>query len=148
MNSELVIAFGLFTLMVVANLLNWTTGAWFMRLLGGLIRVPKQILLPVVLLLTITSVYVQGSDMNDVYVLLFFGLVGYLMRSTGIPVLPFVIAYILAGPLETTIRNAFEASGSDPWFLFHGLISPIFLALAVAIVLGAGWLRGGSDKTQ
>lgn len=147
-NSELVIAFGLFTLMVVANLLNWTTGAWFMRLLGGLVRVPKQILLPVVLLLTITSVYVQGSDMNDVYVLLFFGLVGYLMRSTGIPVLPFVIAYILAGPLETTIRNAFEASGSDPWFLFHGLISPIFLALAVAIVLGAGWLRGGSDKTQ
>lgn len=145
-NPELVIAFALFTLMVVANLLNWTTGAWFMRMLSGLIRIPKQVLLPIVLLLTITSIYVQGSKMNDVYVLLFFGAIGYLMRSSGIPVLPFVIAYILARPLESTIRNAFEATGSDPWFLFHGFIAPTFLVLAAAIVLGAGWLRGGSDK--
>lgn len=146
-NPELVIAFALFTLMVVANLLNWTTGAWFMRLLGGLIRIPKQTLLPIVLLLTMTSVYVQNSNMSDVYVLLVFGAFGYGMRSTGIPVLPFVIAYILARPFETTVRNAFEASGSDPWFLFGGVISPILLALAVAIVLGAGWLRGESEKS-
>ena len=145
-NPELVVAFALFTLMVVANLLNWITGAWFMRLLGGLIRIPKQVLLPIVLLLTMTSVYVQGSSMNYVYVLLVFGAIGYFMRSTGIPILPFVIAYILASPLETTIRAAFEASGSDPYFLFHGLIAPIFLLLAVAIVLGAGWLRGGSNS--
>ncbi|MGH1464101.1 MAG: tripartite tricarboxylate transporter permease [Cognatishimia sp.] len=141
-NPELVVAFALFTLMVAANILNWTTGAWFMRLLGGLIRVPKQILLPIVLLLTLTSVYVQGSSMSDVYVLLAFGGLGYLMRSTGIPVLPFVIAYILAGSLETTIRNAFEASGSDPYFLFSSPISLTFLVLAAAIILGAGWLRG------
>uniref|UniRef100_UPI003569E846 tripartite tricarboxylate transporter permease n=1 Tax=Paracoccus seriniphilus TaxID=184748 RepID=UPI003569E846 len=51
-----------FVAVVVGNLLNWTTGAWFMRLLGGLIRVPRQILLPVVLLLTITSVYVEGGS--------------------------------------------------------------------------------------
>lgn len=142
-NPELVVAFALFTLMVAANLLNWTTGAWFMRLLGGLIHVPKQILLPIVLLLTLTSVYVQGSNMSDVYVLLFFGTLGYLMRSTDIPILPFVIAYILAGPLETTIRSAFEATGSDPWFLFRSPISVVFLILATAIICGAGWLRGG-----
>lgn len=141
-NPELVVAFALFTLMVAANLMNWITGAWFMRLLGGLIRIPKQVLLPIVLLLTITSVYVQSAKMSDVYVLLFFGAAGYLMRRTGVPILPFVIAYILTDPLETTIRAAFEASGSDPWFLFGGVIAPAFLACAAAIVLGAGWLRG------
>ena len=142
MNPELVVAFALFTLMVVANLLNWLTGAWFMRLLGGLIRIPKQVLLPIVLLLTLTSVYVEGSAMSDVYILLGFGVLGYLMRQSGVPILPFVIAYILAGPLETAIRNAFEASGSDPWFLFSSPVSLLFLALSAAIVLGAGWLRG------
>lgn len=141
-NPELVVAFALFTLMVVANLLNWLTGAWFMRLLGGLIRIPKQVLLPIVLLLTLTSVYVEGSAMSDVYILLGFGVLGYLMRQSGVPILPFVIAYILAGPLETAIRNAFEASGSDPWFLFSSPVSLLFLALSAAIVLGAGWLRG------
>ncbi|UOA33845.1 hypothetical protein DSM110093_03680 (plasmid) [Sulfitobacter sp. DSM 110093] len=145
-NTELVVAFALFTLMVVANLLNWTTGAWFMRLLGGLIRVPKQILLPIVLLLTITSVYIEGSAMSDVYILLGFGLLGYLMRLSGVPILPFVIAYILAGPLETAIRNAFQASGSDPWFLFSTPTSVVFLALSAAIVLSAGYLRSTPPK--
>ena len=144
-NHELVIAFSLFTLMFAANLLNWATGAWFMRLLGGLVRVPKQVLLPVVFLLTLTSVYVQGSDISDVYILLVFGAIGYFMRSSGVPILPFVIAYILAGPFETTVRAAFEASGSDPYFLFTGFIAPVFLLLSAVIVLAAGWLRAGSS---
>ncbi|SNT75849.1 tripartite tricarboxylate transporter permease [Paracoccus seriniphilus] len=145
-NPELVIAFGLFTLMVVGNLLNWTTGAWFMRLLGGLIRVPRQILLPVVLLLTITSVYVEGGSMVDVYILLVFGFIGYLMRWAHVPILPFVIAYILALPLESTIRNAFEASGGDPYFLFHGVVSPALLFLSVVIFAASGWLRRGKPS--
>lgn len=142
-NPELVIACGLFTLMVVANLLNWATGARFMEMLGGLIRVPCHILLPIVLLLTLTSVYVEGGAMMDVTILLIFGVVGCLMRWSGVPILPFVIAYILAAPLEMTIRNAFEASGADPWFLFHGFFSPACLVLAVAIIVFSGWLRAG-----
>ncbi|GAA0785383.1 tripartite tricarboxylate transporter permease [Roseibium denhamense] len=140
-NPELVMAFGLFTLMVVGNLLNWCFGASFMRLLGSLIRIPKSVILPVVLLLTIVSTYVQGGAMTDVYILLALGVLGYLLRKGGIPVLPLVIAYILAEPLETTIRTAFEGSGADPWFLFRGVVSPLFLTLAALIVLSSGWLR-------
>ena len=140
-NPELVIAFGLFTLMVIANVLNWITGSWFMKLLGGLIAIPKQILMPIVLLLTVTSVYVSGRGMGDVYILIAFGLLGYLMRIAGVPVLPLVIAYILASPLETTIRNAFEASGSDPYFLFKGIWSPVFLTIALGVIVASSWLR-------
>ena len=57
-NPEMVIAFGLFTAMIFANFLNWTLGGVFMRSMGIMIRVPKQRLLPVVLLLTVTSIYV------------------------------------------------------------------------------------------
>ena len=52
-NSEMVIAFGLFTTMVLANLLNWTIGGAFMRSMGVMVRIPKQRLLPIVLLLTL-----------------------------------------------------------------------------------------------
>ncbi|WP_417209852.1 tripartite tricarboxylate transporter permease [Antarctobacter sp.] len=147
-NRELVVVFALFTLMAVANLVNWGTGAWVMRLLGGLIRVPRAVMLPIVLLLTITSVYVAGSRMSDVHVLLAFGLVGYLMRQSGVPVLPFLIAYILAEPLETTLRNAFEVSGSDPWFLVTRPIPVLFLALAGAVIAAADWVRAPSAKRR
>ena len=51
----------MFTLMVLANIFNWTVGGAFLRSLGVLVRVPKSIMLPVVLLITLTAVYAQDG---------------------------------------------------------------------------------------
>lgn len=134
-NPELVIAFGLFTAMVLANIMNWTVGGLFMRSLGVMIHIPKQILLPIVLLLTLTAIYVQASDMTSIYFALFFGLVGYLMRRLNISVLPFVIAFILAERLEASVRQAYSATGNDAWFLLTSPISLCFLLLAAGVIV-------------
>ena len=133
-NSEMVIAFGLFTMMIFANILNWTLGGLFMRWMGIMIKIPKQKLLPIVLLLTLTAIYVQQTNMFAVYVTLFFGLLGYLMRKFSMSPLPFVIAYILANNLEETMRQAFAVTGSDPWFLFASPVSISFIVIAVLVV--------------
>ncbi len=62
-NQEMVYAFGLFTAMIFANFLNWTIGGVFMRSMGIMVKVPKQRLLPIVLLLTLTAIYVQQTNM-------------------------------------------------------------------------------------
>ncbi len=134
-NPELIIAFGLFTSMAFANVLNWTIGARFMRMVGVMTKVPKTILMPFVLLLTLTAIYVQETDFNAIYFMLFFGVIGYLMRKLVIPALPFVIAFILAKTLETTIRQAFAVSDADPFFLFKSPLSVVFLALSVFVVI-------------
>ena len=147
-NPELVTAFGIFTLMSIGNLLNWTIGGRFMRSMGVLARVPSPILLPVVLLLTLTAIYVQETSLFALWVTFAFGVLGYLFRRSDIPVLPFVIAFILAGPLEQTAREAFAASGGDPWFLFRSATSVIFMTAAIAsvVLLGRGQQAGGSGK--
>ncbi|SET94002.1 tripartite tricarboxylate transporter permease [Paracoccus homiensis] len=133
-NPELVTAFGIFTLMVIGNLLNWTIGGRFMRSMGVLARVPGQILLPAVLLLTLTAIYVQETSLFALWVTFGFGILGYLFRRSEVPVLPFVIAFILARPLEQTAREAFAATGGDPWFLFSSPTSVIFTVAAIASV--------------
>ena len=134
-NPEMVIAFGLFTAMIFANLLNWTLGGVFMRSMGIMIRVPKQRLLPVVLLLTVTSIYVQQTSMFAIYVTVFFGMIGYFMRKLDLSVLPFVIAFILANNLEEAMRQAFAVTGANPWFLFASPVSMGFMGLAVLVIL-------------
>ncbi len=134
-NPELVIAFGLFTTMVLANLANWTIGGLFMRTVGIMARVPKPVLMPAVLLLTLTAIYVQEPDFAIIVHALGFGLLGYLFRKLGISVLPFVIAFILAGRLETTARQAFAATGGDPWFLFSSPLALVFMVLAAGVVV-------------
>lgn len=133
-NPELVTAFGIFTLMVIGNLLNWTIGGRFMRSMGVLARVPGQILLPAVLLLTLTAIYVQETSLFALWVTFGFGILGYLFRRSEVPVLPFVIAFILARPLEQTAREAFAATGGDPWFLFSSPTSVMFIVAAIASV--------------
>jgi putative tricarboxylic transport membrane protein len=133
-NPELVVVFGLFTCMTIANLFNWTIGGVFMRSMGVMIRIPKQLLLPSVLLLTLTAIYVQETRMESIWFALGFGVLGYLMRVVGISPLPFVVAFILGKPLEETVRQAYSATGNDPWFLLSSPIALVFVCLSVAVV--------------
>ena len=133
-NPELVIAFGLFTTMLLANGFNWTIGGIFMRATSVLVRVPKHYLLPVVLLLTLTSIYIERTSMSALYIAVGFGLLGYLMRRADISVLPFVIAFILANNLEEAIRRAFSASGNDPFFFFRSPVAMVLLILIFVVI--------------
>ena len=135
MNAEMVIAFGIFTSMVVANLLNWTIGGVFMRAMGIMVRIPKQILFPSVLVVTLLAIYSQEARFSVLLFAIGFGLLGYLFRRLEISVLPFVIAYILAGTFEQTARQAFSATGGDPFFLFSSPVSIALMALSVAVIV-------------
>ncbi len=129
-NPELVIAFGLFTMMM-ANIMNWTVGGVFMRSMGVMTRIPKHRLLPIVLLLTLTAIYIQETKLAAIWIAIGFGFLGYFMRRLATSPLPFIIAFILGGRLEDTARQAFSATGGDPWFLFSSTTSIVFLVASV-----------------
>jgi putative tricarboxylic transport membrane protein len=137
-NPQLVTVFGIFTLMSLGNLLNWTFGGGVMRAMGVLARIPATRLLPVVLLVSLTAIYVQETSMFAIWATLAFGVLGWAMRKLSVPVLPFVIAFILAGPIERSAREAFAASGADPWFLFSSPTSVILLILSLAALAFLG----------
>ena len=143
-NPELVVVFGLFTCMTLANLFNWTIGGVFMRSMGFMIRIPKQLLLPSVLLLTLTAIYVQETRIEAIWFALGFGVLGYVMRLLAISPLPFVVAFILGKSLEETARQAYSATGNDPFFLFNNPISAAFMALAFAVIVVSS--RNPKDK--
>lgn len=133
-NKDLVVAFGIFTLMVLGNIFNWTVGWWFMRSLGLLAKIPTTIMLPSVLLITLTAVYVQDGGFIAIWVVMAFGLAGYVLRRLNISILPFVIGFILAPKLEELIRGGYSASGGDPFFMLKSPLAVLFLAGSVAII--------------
>ena len=112
-----------------------------MQLMSIMARVPRQILMPTVLLVTITSVYAQETSLYALICLLGFGLFGLFMRLASIPILPFVIAYILGNILERTARQAFSSTGADPYFLFSRPTSILLMLSAVLIICIFTWKR-------
>lgn len=133
-NPEMVAVFGIFTAMAVANILNWSVGGAFMRAVGAMAKIPRHLLMPIVLLLTLTAIYAQETNLAAVWFLLGFGALGWLMRKCKVSVLPFVIAFILGGSLEQTARQAFAATGGDPLFLFKSPTAAAFIVLALFVV--------------
>lgn len=131
-NIELVMVIGIIAIMFFANALNWTLGGVIMgraRILAG---IPKVVLLPIILLLTITVVYAQHTNLGSIWLTIGFGVLGYFMRCLGMSPIPFVVAFIIGLKLEDTARQAFSATGGDPFFLFS---SPVAIALSLGTVI-------------
>ena len=124
--------------MVLGNVFNWTIGSWFLRSLGVLARIPKSVMLPVVLLITFTAVYAQDGGFVAIWIVLVFGTVGYVLRKLNVSILPFVIGFILSPKLEELVRGAYSASGGDSFFMLKSPLALAFLMIAVAIMVLAG----------
>lgn len=134
--------------MLTANVLNWTVGGLFMRSMGVLVRIPKRYMLPVVLLVTLTSIYVQEMRMEAMIFAIGLGYPGFVMRRLVMSPLPFVIAFILGGTLEENARQAFAATGGDPFFLLTNPIALAFIVLAFFVVVRSSRSRSKNrDQT-
>jgi putative tricarboxylic transport membrane protein len=136
-NKDLVVAFAMFSLMVLANIFNWTVGGMFLRWLGILVRIPKSIMLPIVLLITITAVYAQDGGFIAIWVLMFFGFIGYTLRRLDISILPFVIGFLLSPRLEEYIRGGYSASGGDALYMLKSPLAMAFILTSVLILVFA-----------
>lgn len=135
LNTNLVMAFGMFTMMVVANLFNWTLGGVLMGFLGHLVRIPKELMLPVILTVSLTAAYVQDGGYLGLLTAGAFALIGYALRRLRISILPFVIGFLLAPTLEGLVRGAFTASGGDALFLLKSPIAVGMLACSAFLLV-------------
>lgn len=135
MNESLVIAFGFFTMMVLANAFNWTVGGALMGVLGYLVRIPKDVVLPIILTVSLTAAYVQDGGYLGLVTACAFAVIGYFLRRLDVSVLPFVIGFLLAPTLENLVRGGYTASGGDALFLLKSPIALGMLALAALLLI-------------
>ena len=92
---------------------------------------PNYYIFPVVLLLCFAGSYALSFSMFDVFVMLSFGVIGFFLNYMGVPLPPFIIAFILAPKMEQSLRQGLIISGEDFSVLFTHPISAFFLFLAV-----------------
>src|SRR5512136_10 len=77
------------------------------------LRVPYYLLYPLILLFCVIGSYSIGNNTSDVIVMLIFGVVGYLMRKFRYDAPPLVLALVLGGELESSLRQSLMMSQGD-----------------------------------
>jgi putative tricarboxylic transport membrane protein len=99
------------------------------------LRMPFTILAPIIFILCIVGGYAPTQDLHDVWLMLIFGVVGYLMRKLDYPVAPAVLAIVLGPLAETSMRQSLiMAHGSFATF-FTRPISGTIMVVALGLLI-------------
>ena len=100
-----------------------------------LLRVPYDILFPLILFFCVIGVYSVNNSRVDVYLMVLFGLLGYLMPKLGYEPAPLALAYVLGPILETALRQSLMISGGSFAIFVTRPIAAVSLAVMVALLL-------------
>ena len=96
------------------------------------LKLPYRILFPLILMFCIVGVFASGNAVFDVFVMVMFGVLGYLMRKFGYEPAPLVLAFVLGPMLENNLRKSLILSHGDFAIFVSRPISAVCLVLAVA----------------
>jgi TctA family transporter len=128
--------YAIFIVFFVANLLMVPLGLAAIKTAKQLLRLPRNILMPVILLFCIVGAFAINNSLFAVGVMLAFGVLAYFMEENGFPVAPAILGVILGTMLEEHfVTSMIKADGR--WLAFFE--RPIAAALGVATLAIWSW---------
>jgi putative tricarboxylic transport membrane protein len=125
-----------------ANIFMGIVGMAIGRHMSHITRLPNFILIPMIIALSVVGSFSLGNNFFDVFTMLFFGLLGYLMRKSGFPPAPLILGLILGPIAETGFRQSLILSdGPVILYILSNPISLILFAATILSILSAVWVE-------
>jgi putative tricarboxylic transport membrane protein len=100
-----------------------------------LLKVPYAILMPLIIVFCIIGSYTIANSIMDVFFMLIFGVVGYLMKKLRYEAPPLILAYVLGPMLEYSLKQSLMISKGSFKIFFSRPISATCLVIALILVV-------------
>jgi putative tricarboxylic transport membrane protein len=124
--------YAVFLSFLLANLLLLPLGLIAIKSAKQLLRVPREVLMPIILMFCIVGTFAINNTVFDVGVMLVLGVLAYLMEENGFPVAPAILGLVLGPLLQETFMTSMIKSGGDLLAFFD---RPIAAGLGVVTIL-------------
>lgn len=121
----------IFTIALVTQFLLIPAGYLGLKAFGWLLKLPRRYILSAVVVFSVVGAYALNNSMFDVYVMLAFGLVGFLLESKKVPLAPLILGLILGDLVERKLRTGLISSGGDVTGMFT---RPICIAMIIILI--------------
>jgi putative tricarboxylic transport membrane protein len=128
------LVYGVFASLLIGNVVMLAMGLLGTKIWAKVLDVPKNVLTPIVLAVTLFAAYAESNNVHTIWLALGFGVLGYAMRKFDFPVAPIVLAMVLGGMMEVAFRRSLILSdGSLAIFVTRPVAALILLLAAVSI---------------
>lgn len=118
---------------LLANILMGIIAIAGARFFVKVTTVPQRVLAPIIVTLCIVGAFAINNSITDVWVMIVFGLIGYLLRKTGFPPAPVVLGIILGSIAEQGLRQSIDLAQGD--VIGYYLSRPLSVVLIILILL-------------
>ena len=124
--------YAVFLIFILANIIMIPLGILCIKVSARILRVPRNILMPIILLFCIVGTFAINNSVFDLGVMLAAGLVAYVLEENDFPIAPAILGVVLGGMLEENfITSMIKSDGS----LMAFFARPIAATLAVVTLL-------------
>jgi putative tricarboxylic transport membrane protein len=124
-------------MVVLATIAMGIFGILLTRPLLTILRIPRERLMPIVFVLCVIGPYAITQRLFDVYVMVFFGILGFILREMKYPMAPLVLGIILGDILDKNLRRALVLSDGDLTPFFTRPISAVLWITTLLVILFA-----------
>ncbi|SDJ02164.1 tripartite tricarboxylate transporter permease [Billgrantia gudaonensis] len=130
------LVWGLVAALFIGNLLLLALNIPLVGLFARVLRAPGWFLMPMVVMVAFVGVYSLSNSAFDLYLMLAFGVLGYVLRKLEIPTVPVVLGLLLGGQMEYNLRRAMSISGGEWSIIWSSGISVGIYLFAIALLAG------------
>ncbi len=139
---------GLISSLYIANLFTLLINLAFIPVFIWVLKMPFTILAPIIFVLCVIGGYAPAQTMHDVWLILIFGVVGYLMRKLNYPMAPAVLAIVLGPLAEKAFRQTLIGSHGDPLIFVERPLSGFFMFAALLFFVYPLYLTAKRKKAR
>jgi putative tricarboxylic transport membrane protein len=141
---------GLIASMYLGNIVAVVLVIATVPLYASILRVPFAIIGPIIVAIILSGAYQVGNAVSDMWLVLLFGLVGYVFKKLDYPLAPLVLAMVLGDKAEDAFRQSMLLSGGQlSVFWSNGLVTTLMLiGLALLFSPLVFWLLGVSRRRR
>jgi putative tricarboxylic transport membrane protein len=126
---------GVIASMYIGNFILLLLNLPFVPFFASILRIPKKILLPLVMLFCVTGMYTVNNSVNDIWLMLSMGVLGYMMRKWVYDAAPLLLALVIGPKMEVAFRQSLMLSHGDFEVFVERPFSLAFLVVTLLFLL-------------
>jgi putative tricarboxylic transport membrane protein len=129
------LVWGLIASMYIGNFLLLLMNIFLIPPFVAILRLPYTIIMGFIVIFASVGAYSVNNNLFDVWMMLGFGVLGYVMKKLEYPIVPLVLALVLGRLAENSLRQALTISGGSLSIFFTRPISLLFIVAAILAYL-------------
>ncbi len=126
---------GLIASMYLGNIVGLLVVLTCVPFFAAILRIPFSIIAPVIMVICAIGAFTVANSIFDIYMMIMFGFMGYLLRKLSYPLAPLVLALVLGNAAEDSFRQSMLLSSGDVSIFFSNYLVGGITGLSIVLLL-------------